>query len=143
MANRNCIEVPNDVDKRYRPDERVKHVLVQRRGEVSLWRSTLQRNHLDLPEQVRFHVTESGDGIAVLVPDLERALHIFGHAVDRAEAYREFFLVVRDEVDNLGRHISGVPLSREIARKGALRRVYKRLVKSNPTAYCRKHTIYC
>lgn len=84
MAKRTSISVPRDVVERYQPSETVRHELIRSQGSVCLWKSTLERKQLDLPTQVRYHLIEDGDGIAMLISREESAVDHFNHAVPLA-----------------------------------------------------------
>jgi hypothetical protein len=143
MAKRNVIPVPLDIKQRYRADEQVKHELMQSEADICLWKSTLNRDALAKPEQVRYHLTEAGSAFALLIADKESASHWFKAAVERHAKREHYFQVVHDVKEANGRRILGMPLSRKIPFVGTLRRVLRRTLRTNSEAYCMECRVYC
>ena len=143
MAKRNFIPVPRDVTERYGAGEQVTHQLMKRAGNICFWRSTLNRDALSKPEQVRYHLTDAGSAFVLLESDGEQAFNYFTSAVMRQANREHYFQVAYDFKEANGQKVSGVPLSRKIARVGTMRRVHRRLLRTNSQAYCMECRVYC
>lgn len=138
MAKSDFIQAPRDITTRYRPLDQVKHKLVQTKANVYLWQSTLNRDALSLPQQVKYHVTEGPSAFALMM-EQESALEIFKSSIARQANREHYFQVVFDTTDSDGRKFLGVPLSRKLAGLGTMRRVYRRLLRTNQNVYCMEY----
>lgn len=67
--------VPQAVRERYSPHEIVTHEQVKQHGEFVLWRTTQHREHQQLPDVARYHITEAGELHACLMPEDSAALN--------------------------------------------------------------------
>ena len=143
MAKRNFIPVPRDITERYGADEQVEHQLLKSADDICLWKSTLNRDALSKPEQVRYHLTDAGSAFVLMARDGEQVFDYFTSAVKRQAKQEHYFQVAHVVKQTNGQKVSDVPLSRKIARVSTMRRVYRRLLRTNPQAYCMECRVFC